>query len=26
MGSVGGWVIEEEDVAPWIEPTGEIDM
>jgi predicted aspartyl protease len=26
MGSVGGWVIEEEDVAPWIETTGEIDM
>lgn len=25
-GSAGGWVIEEEDVAPWIEPTSEVDM
>lgn len=26
MGSTGGWVIEEEDVAAWIEPPSEIDM
>lgn len=26
MGSAGSWVIEEEDVAPWIEPPNEIDM
>ncbi|HKW16394.1 MAG TPA: retroviral-like aspartic protease family protein [Terriglobales bacterium] len=25
-GPGGSWVIEEEDVAPWIEPTSEIDM
>jgi hypothetical protein len=26
LGSIGSRVIEEEDVAPWIEPDNEIDM